>query len=293
MGSAPVCSGGFVSTIYSYYRLEFKLLREMLGACPEASMYEQHIIQKAKKSIAAANRQTKKLEKFVGVEISDEKALKEIQGIIRAFEELVGSKEEMPTTKDGCLEYAQKLNEQFEDLVQKGEQQRATVFMRTPEGKPMLSSHIILGNFKENLKTLVNAGDKSIAKSKVQVGELGSLALKVVEEFIVPDQDIVRDSDGKRILCERPILFEVMGKKETAIALSEKLPEGTQFNCTLRVVNGLLGAKPEDAMENIARQFELGKNNGFGQWRGSGNKGAFVFKIKHLPDYKEDFGEWR
>jgi hypothetical protein len=281
--------------VWEYYRINFKLIREMLGTCTEASIMKQHVIEKAKKQIKKANRLgdkiSKALDKFIGSEITEEKEIKEIQGVIRTFAELTGkpTADPLPTNMNKLLKLAEQLEEEFNELVRQGEEQKSTVFMRMPkngdpnETWPVISTHMILGNLKENLKIIVNNEDKTILKTKVSVGETLALDVKAIEEFMFPTNDIVRDEEGNRILLERPILFsDAFGKKVTAIGSSEQLPPGTEFGCVLRV------RKNSPIDENALRKlFTLGRNNGFGSWRGSGNRGAYWFKLEKLKDYQE------
>lgn len=280
---------------YTYYRLSLKLLREMLATCPEASIYEQHVLTKTKKLIKQANKLTgkvaKNLEKYKGVEISEQKEAEELRGIIRTYEALIGEKHDLNVGPEQLLEIAKEIEQQFNELVEQGEQTKATIFMKNGKNMPVISSHMILGNFKEILKVLTNGGDKTIMKSKVQVGESMALDLKMVEEFLEASTDIARDEKGDRKLCERPIRFtDPMGKTITAIAQSEQLPVGTVFTGTLRVRK----TSPLDNMETLERILDFGKNLGLGSWRGSGNKGAFLYKLEPLPDYKEAFDDgWK
>jgi hypothetical protein len=73
-----------------------------------------------------------------------------------------------------------------------------------------------------------------------------------------------------------------MGKKEAVIAVSEQLPEGTEFGCILRVRKG--SAITENALRKL---LDLGKNQGLGANRGSGNMGAYRFKLEKLINYEE------
>jgi hypothetical protein len=77
--------------------------------------------------------------------------------------------------------------------------------------------------------------------------------------------------------------MDLMGKKTSCFAHSEQLPAGTQYKFTLRVRSG--STINQELLELLLEQ---GKNLGLGQWRGSGNYGKFVYKIKPLPDYKEE-----
>jgi len=272
---------------YAYYKVDYKLLTPMLGTCTEASIYKIHVLEKAKKLIAKSNRLagrlTKVQAKYAGTEIPERKELADLQGIIRATQEALGKKELIPETMDELLAYAKELNLEYEEAVAAGEAQKATVFMRGTDGKVVLSSHMVIGNLKENLKIITNNSsmEERIIKSKAAVSEVLSLDVKPVEDYMYPNTDIVKDEKGERALCERPISFDVMGKRTTAIALSEELPAGTEFGVTLRV-------RAESPLRNkLPDLLSLGRSNGFGAWRGSGRKGSYVYKIEELPNYKE------
>lgn len=278
--------------MWDYYKVNLKLIRDMLGTCPEASIYKAHIIEKSKKLIQKANSLNKKIvksiDKYKGSDISEKKEIDEMKGILRSYMAVMGKVIELPDSIDDLLVVAKGIDEEFNELVASGEQQKTTVFMKDKDGWPIISSHMILGNFKANLKTLVNNGDKSILSTKVSIGEVFALDVKVIEEFLRPSMDIIKDENGDRQLLERPIVFEQKGVRTSAIASSEQLPEGSEFSFTLRVRQ-----KSPVTYEALCSLLDLGKNQGIGQWRGSGGKGAYVYKIEKLDDYEESFGEWR
>lgn len=277
--------------VYRYYRVDFRLITEMLGTCTSGSLYDEHVLQKAKKKIAEANRLAKRvsksLEKYQGDQIPEWKEVADLKGVIRAYMQLVGDIVDLPDTVPELLEVATKLDADLEAMISAGEATRATTFMVDEKGWPMISSHMILGNFKENLRIMVNNGDKSILKSKVSVGEVGALDVKWVEPYMRPSHDIIRDKDGNPELLERPIRFERMGKTVTAIAISQQLPAGTTFGTWLRIRRN----SPLDDLETLKVLLELGKNNGFGTWRGSGNMGAYYYKVSLDESYKEKIPE--
>lgn len=277
--------------MYRYFEISFKLIREMLGTCSEASIYDQHVIQKAKKEIQKVLRLkgklTKTLEKYAGTEIKESKEIADLKGILRAYQGILGKADKLPDTIPELLEYSQVCEDEFNELVKEGEEKRATVFMRGEDGWPIISTHMILGNIKENLKIMVNNGDKSITQTKVSVVEMGTLDIKAVDEYMKPSQDIMRNEKGERLLCERPIRFQRMGKDETAIAISEQLPIGTEFKTILRI------RAESPLIKHLDKIFDMGKNNGLGAWRGSGNKGAYMYKLKELKDYKENMNGWK
>lgn len=279
--------------VFDYYKFRAKLIRPMLGTCCAASIYEEHVLRKAKKEIEKANKLqgklTKSLAKYKDSSLPEDKEVMELQGILRAYLQRLGRVEELPNTVVELVEKAREIEKEFDELVKQGSERRATVFQRDKSGWPVISTHIILGNLKENLNVLMSTDDKSIIKTKVAAGCVGALDIKAVDEFMRPSMDIMRDADGEPLLCERPLHFEQMGQKKTSIALSEQLPEGAEFGTVLRVRKG--SPLSEEALNTL---FSLGKNNGFGSWRGSGNKGAYLYKLEKLDDYEEDFEEgWK
>ena len=266
---------------FVYYKLNLKLRTEQLGTCTEASIYQKHVQEVSKKEIATANRLAKKLSKFKDVDFSENKQAEELKGILRAYMQRSGIMHELPDTLEALVNLAAEIKEEFEASIDDSGS-APTVFMRDKDGHAIISSHMILGNLKENLKIITNNGDKSIAKSKVSVGEMGALDIKVVDDFIKPSNDVLKDENGKPLICERPIKFERMGKTETAIVRSEILPVGTEYECYLRVRKG----STINNIETLKTLLDLGKSNGLGQWRGSGNKGSYFYTIE-LVDYKE------
>jgi len=288
--------GSEATGFWDYYSIQFRLRKVMLGTCTDASIMEEHIIQKARKQIKKANRLSdrivKSLDKFKGTEITDAKETAEIKSIIMAFAELTGKpmRTDLPEDLDQLLTIAKNVEKEYNELVSKGEQAKFTVFMKmkkddTPDAPlwPVVSSHMILGNLKENLKIITNNGDKSILSTKVSIGETMALDVKPIEWFMVPDVDIMRHPDGKPLIEERPISFNRMGKTETAIAASEQLPVGATFGCTLRVRKG--SPINETALRKL---FTYGKNNGLGANRGAGNFGAYDYNLQHLSNFVEE-----
>ena len=275
-----------MNDLFLYYKCVVRFIRPCLGTCTDASIYDEHVINKAREQIKKANLQTKKisrsLDKFRGSEISENKEVLELQGIIRQYMQVIGKMTDIPDNVEELLSKAQELKEEFDDMCIEGEARRGTVFMRDENGWPIISSHMNLGNLKENLKILTNNNDKSIFPTKTSVGETMALDVKVIEQFLRPSMDVIKDANGKPICYERPIRFKIRGDTVSSIALSEQLPEGTEIEFTLRVRK--LSKVTKEALVML---FSLGVNNGIGQFRGSGNFGAYVFKIMDLPDYKD------
>jgi hypothetical protein len=191
---------------------------------------------------------------------------------------------------DELLKIADEVEEKYHDMLKEGDKNPITVFLKDhigPKGElwPLISSHMLLGNFKANCRVMVNNGDKSILSSKVSVGEVFSLDVAPIEEFMISSNDIVRKKEGnnERFICERIIRFQdKFGNTVSTIGRSEILRPGTEFSCHLRV-----RAKSPINKNSLTKLLHMGKSQGLGPWRGSGGRGQYEFKLKILPDYKE------
>lgn len=289
---------------FVYYRLKLKLLSPQLGTCTEASIYEEHVLKKAQKLIKEANKQSGKLtklaDKYKGEEIPENKQVEELKGIIKRQQEILGKADILPSTITELLAYASTLDEEMKELVAKGEEKRPTIFMRDPKtGEVMISTHMLLGNLKENCRNFINNNtqekDKLPIKSKVSIGEMFACDVKAVEYFVHPKDengkriDVQKTADGKIELNERPITFEQMGKKVSAIAMSESIPEGAEYEMHLRVRKSSPVNKDDAAFLRLL--LSLGRSNGLGQWRGSGSKGQYVYKLELLNNFEEKIPE--
>ena len=275
--------------MFVYKKIHYKFLTEVLGTCTEFELYNEHVLKKAQKEIAKANKLQgkiiKSLEKYKGAEITEQKEFEELKAVLRAYQERVGKREPLPENIEDLLTYSKEVTEEYEALLAKGETQKSTVFMRDESGHAILSTHMFIGNYKENLKSMINNSEKgSLAiKSKVATGEVMSTDVKVVEDFVRPSMDIVRNERGEPCIIERPIRFERMGKVMTAIAMSEYIPAGAEVTFTLRIRDG------SPFLDLLPSLLKMGRNNGIGQWRGSGKKGIFMHTMEDCPEPKHEW----
>lgn len=293
---------------FDYYRVDFLLKAPMLGTSTKTSIYHKHVTEKSRKMVEQANKLhgkvTKQLEKYQGTDFPESKEIKDLQAILRSYCQLTGEPLDIPEDVPNLLKEATRIEEIFAERIKKLETVDATVFMTDKNGHPIISTHMILGNLKENLKIITNNEDdktKRILPSKTAIGETMALDVKFVEDYMTPNKGIMtainqEDCDdkfmtgkgkfivdtNKRVILERPISFMTASGKETAIAMSEALPEGTEFGCTLRVRKG-----SKLGQEQLEILFDHGKSNGFGAWRGSGGMGAYLYKLQPLPDFVE------
>jgi len=276
-------------SLFVYKKIHYKFLTEVLGTCTEVELYNEHVLKKAQKEIAKANKLQdkiiKSLEKYKGVEISHQKEFEELKAVLRAYQERVGKRDPLPDTIEDLLVYSKEVTEEYEALLAKGETQKSTVFMRDESGHAIISTHMFIGNYKENLRSMINNSEKgSLAiKSKVATGEVMATDAKVVEDFVKPSLDLVRNEKGEPCIIERPIRFDRMGKTVTAIAMSEYIPAGAEVTFTLRIRAG------SPFLDLLPYLLEMGRNNGIGQWRGSGKKGSFMHKMEDCPEPKHEW----
>jgi hypothetical protein len=277
--------------IFIYKRLKYKFLSEVLGTCTEVELYNEHVLKKAQKEIKAANalhnKIIKSLDKYKGTKLTPEKEFEELKAVLRAYQERVGKRDELPDNLEDLLEYSKEVAKDYEEMLSRGETQKSTVFMRDTDGWPIISTHMVVGNFKENLKSIINnspAKSKAIT-SKVSVGEVMATDVKVVEDFVRPSLDLVRKPDGTVDILERPIHFNFKGETKSAIAMSEYLPAGTEIEFTLRI------RAVSPVLEVLDELLEMGKNNGIGQWRGSGKKGNFMYKMEDCDEPVHPFAK--
>lgn len=279
---------------FSYYELSIRLKNPMLGTNPSsADILKEHIIEKARKEIVAANKGQQKilksLKKYLGSTITPAKELEELSGIIRGQQELLGVREEIPDTVEGIIAYSEELDKRLsEKFENNNEEYKATVFLRNSDGKACVSTHMFLGFIKSVLTTVTNsqkAEEKKsgIFKSKTQLSECMSLDVKFLETLVESSKDILYKEDGTRDLCIRSIRFNRMGQTVTALCASEQLPEGSILKTVMRVRKG----SPVDSLDILQTIFDHGKNTGLGAWRGSSNHGQFHYKIVQLPDFIE------
>lgn len=287
-----------MSNVFDYWDFKLKLIQPCLGAQASANIMSEFVNEKNKKLIAQANSSEKKLlkslKKYKGDQISQEKEIEELTALLRQRQQLIDIHEPIPTTVAEIVEYSKSLEERVAEYLENQDSEevhKATVFLRDEKGMPAISTHIILGQLKSILSNVTNnSSDKEsrIFKSKVAIGEALSMDFKFVETLVSFDKDIMKNEDGTRNLLIRPIRFMRMGQSVTAIAASEQVPAGATTSMTFRIRKD----SPLNDEETLKYLFEHSKNIGIGSYRNSNMYGAYVFQLKKLENFKEDFGDW-
>jgi hypothetical protein len=96
--------------------------------------------------------------------------------------------------------------------------------------------------------------------------------------FVEPRQiSLTMPFGGEITFNERPLRAETAQGPRIALARSEMLPEGTEFECTLRVytTDGKGGPVTEDILREL---IAYGSDKGLLQWR-NGGWGRFMFEV--------------
>lgn len=292
---------------FNYYRVTFKLLTPLLATCTKTSIYHKHVIDTAKKEMEKVNKLgvkvTKALEKYKGSELSEKKEIQELQAVLRTYCQIMGKIINIPSTVEEILILAKELEEEFNTRVDDDNLVDCDVFLRDENGRAMISTHMILGNLKENAKIMCNNGDKTVFKYKSTISESTALDVKPIEQFVTLSKDVwtvknpnevqlpcakgkwIVEKDG-RVLLERPIRCETIQGPRISIKCSEVIEEGATFAITLRVRKD-----SPFTSQVLGHLLSMGINNGLGAWRGSGNFGSYIFKLEELADYQETFDD--
>ena len=186
-----------------------------------------------------------------------------------------------------------------ENVAAKG----TNVFLRrTVTGNPTLGQHTVKGFYKERITaTKRQKGGIEVTNHKTKI--VGNITISPVfidlqfpEELVKETTEDVFRKEGfghaqvvrfphepgsrfRKVMlptCDRPLQAETAQGKITSIASSEMAPAGTKIEYKLKI--DVLKKDPLD--EDIMRTILTGIDHGTGQWRGSGEYGAFVAEIK-------------
>ena len=286
------------------------------------TMKEIKKINKSKKKLTIAEDKVVGGDKTM----TPDKVKMDLIGLINNMEQALGTITEsvdlLDMTYEELLDHSKLLEAEWEKQIAEGNQKSATIFMKDSTGWPQISTHMIVGNLKEiarnktnnslTVSTLEAEGKKDEAlkakcfKSKTSIGELFAQDCKVVEDYARASLDIMRKPIGETLTkrqkadkeagrevkgepdyLERPVTTDGPSGKKTCIVVSERVPAGTEYSMTLRVRADSPLMEEKDGVTVLEVLFDHGKSCGLGAWRGSGQKGAYFYKLEELLDYVE------
>lgn len=141
--------------------------------------------------------------------------------------------------------------------------EKGTTAFHKLNGKPIMYDYQVRGFLKEAGRVL--NGIRNVKNLRSKIDNL---------VFVYPRQiELHLPADGKVTFCERPLRAETAQGPRTGLARSEELPEGTWFECELKVYNGPIS-------ELLLRDlFDYGADKGFLQWRNGGH-GRFEYALE-------------
>jgi hypothetical protein len=169
---------------------------------------------------------------------------------------------------------------------------------RTKTGLPAVGQHTIKGFFKESMtasRRQEGSVSKGIANHKTRI--VGNVVIKPTWINIQIPEDQIKDCTEEQFMKEgygryaavrfpkegrfqqyklptldRPLQAETAKGKITSIASSEMAPAGTIIEYDMKI-------ETKDLSAGIIDVILRGNEHGTGQWRGSGEYGAFVTEI--------------
>ncbi len=141
--------------------------------------------------------------------------------------------------------------------------EKGTTAFHKLDGKPIYYDYMVKGFLKEAGQ--VFNGLRNVKNLRSKIDNL---------VFVAPRQITLIVPAGAEIdFLERPLRAMTAQGPRTSLARSERLPEGTSFECKLEVYNGPIS---EPLLRDL---LSYGARKGFGQWR-NGGYGRFEFELE-------------
>jgi len=151
-----------------------------------------------------------------------------------------------------------------EDLMEKS----LTVFPRDSDGTPILYDYQIKGFVKEAAGVLIEiAGGEEIKVGKTKLSKF--TYKRIVDNYIFIKPRMIRLAPVSGV-CVRPLRAETMRGERVALASSETVSAGTEFEIEINILSDTL-------VDLVKKCLDYGALKGIGQWRNSG-KGRFVWQ---------------
>jgi len=148
-----------------------------------------------------------------------------------------------------------------------------TVFPRDEDGDPFIYDYQVRGHIKDFLGGEVEFQDLYIKVGTKEYKFSKWTYKRLVDNFIfvTPRKIKLRLPEGKDMgLCTRPLRAETQQGPRIALATSETIPEGTEFEFEVH-------CRQPELFDLIPKALDYGALNGLLQWRNSG-KGTFTWE---------------
>lgn len=149
--------------------------------------------------------------------------------------------------------------------TEKVEQKAMTIFNKQ-KGVPFIYDYVIKGFFKAACQACAQMPGSKSAGIKAFRKRIDQLI------HIQPREITLTLPKGKKMgICQRPLRASTPSGERIALACSESVPEGTEFEITIVDLS-------ERLEKEIEEWLDYGEWNGLLQWRNSG-KGRFKWKV--------------
>ena len=253
---------------FNNYKLKIRLLRSMLGTNPSnPNVMDTHILDRQRKLIAEKSNINKAVNKYLDAKtISEEQGKAELEKLRLRIETVLGE----PLTDDEFNEMVEGKFKKFTDLketLSELDEKGITCFFRDSKGWPVISSHMILGFMKAAADAYTKTQkpkNGTVLRSSSYTCSIINQHVGMVEQFLPASQDVIKDEEGKPKYYQRSLRAMTAQGPRISLAKSEELAAGTEFEFTLKVLDG--SALTEKHIKTI---FSYGQLKGLGQFRNS------------------------
>lgn len=262
--------------MFDRYKVKITLNREMLGTNPlDPNILDKHVIERQRKLIADKSSTNTTINKYLDqLQITDETKETEIQALMDKLENMLGyslNESQRKLILKGELE---KLKETFSELELKA----TTVFLwDKSKNLPCIKDHMIYGFLKASgeawSRTHETREKGKVLHSASYTQSIINQHVRCEELLITASNDVKKDENGKPLYNCRSLRAQTPQGPRITLTKSEALPEGTEFNFTLKVMKG----SPLKE-ETLRKLFDYGQMTGLGQWRNAGN-GTFSYTL--------------
>lgn len=136
-------------------------------------------------------------------------------------------------------------------------------------------NYMILGNIKQNIFILTCNGLGKVLAYKKACDLFINVSPRKVRPYRGDDETLMQP-DGS---IERPLRAQTAKGERIVLAKSDLIEAKTRFKFEVKLLRNDRGLD----MEMLVNAIKMGKENGLGQWRGSGNYGQYrILSLKYI-----------
>ncbi len=172
------------------------------------------------------------------------------------------------------LKTMEELDEEIESCPDETEK-AATGFHKDVFGL-LIYNYMILGNIKSNLWILMCNGLGKVLSYKKSCDLFVKVGPRKIRFYRDAEEEPLMQPDGA---IERSLRAQTAKGERVTLAKSDYVKEKTRFKFKVKLLRNDRGLD----MEMLVNALKMGKENGLGQWRGSGNYGQYrILSLKYV-----------